>query len=56
MSYKEIAEILDCTVGAVEQLVFRARTALRVELHEFIAPPGTPRKSAAGRGVRRNKS
>ncbi|MCE5231098.1 RNA polymerase sigma factor [bacterium] len=40
MSYQEIASILGCSVGAVEQLIFRARAALRVSLGEFINPGG----------------
>lgn len=46
MSYQEIASILGCSVGAVEQLIFRARASLRVSLGEFIAPAGANRKRA----------
>ncbi|MCL5270395.1 MAG: RNA polymerase sigma factor, partial [bacterium] len=37
MSYREIAEALDCSVGAVEQLIFRARRALRERLGDYLA-------------------
>ncbi len=46
MSYQEIATVLGCSVGAVEQLIFRARTTLRVLLSEFITPAGATRKRA----------
>lgn len=46
MSYQEIASILGCSVGAVEQLIFRARATLRVSLGEFIAPAGANRKKS----------
>lgn len=40
MSYQEIASVLGCSVGAVEQLIFRARASLRVALSEFLTPDG----------------
>lgn len=36
MSYREIAEALDCSVGSVEQLIYRARKKLRNELSEYL--------------------
>ncbi len=42
MSYKEIALALDCSVGAVEQLIFRARRALRVSLADYLPSRGNP--------------
>ena len=36
MSYKEIAASLDCSLGAVEQLIYRARRRLREDLQEFL--------------------
>ena len=36
MTYREIADALGCTVGSVEQLIFRARKRLRVELADFL--------------------
>lgn len=36
LSYREAAEALECSVGAVEQLLFRARQKLRVALAEYL--------------------
>jgi RNA polymerase sigma-70 factor (ECF subfamily) len=36
MNYRQIAEILDCSVGSVEQLVFRARRSLREALADIL--------------------
>lgn len=38
-SYKEAAEALECSVGAVEQLLYRGRQALKAQLAEYL--PGT---------------
>ncbi len=50
-NYQEIAEILECSVGAVEQLIFRARARLRLALADFLpptdAPPARTRKHPA---------
>lgn len=35
-SYADVAEILECSVGAVEQLVYRARETLRKDLDIFL--------------------
>lgn len=36
LSYKEAAEALECTVGAVEQLLYRARQQLKTELADYL--------------------
>jgi len=36
LSYREVAETLECTESAVKSLVFRATAALREELEEFL--------------------
>lgn len=46
MSYKEAAEALECSVGAVEQLLYRGRQQLKTALAEFI-PAAEPVKPAA---------
>ena len=45
-NYQQIAEVLGCSVGAVEQLVFRARAALRLSLADYLPPQG---RSAGGK-------
>lgn len=47
LSYKEAAEALDCSVGAVEQLLYRGRQALKAVLAEYL--PG----ESAGEAVRK---
>lgn len=36
MSHQEIAQVLDCSVGAVEQLIFRARKTLKEQLKPYL--------------------
>ena len=42
MSYKEIAETLDCSLGSVEQLIYRARRRLRRELDRYLQDGKAP--------------
>jgi RNA polymerase sigma-70 factor (ECF subfamily) len=39
LSTRQIAEALGCSVGSVEQLIYRARRRLRQELAEYLGPP-----------------
>ncbi len=42
MSYKEIAQTLDCSLGSVEQLIYRARRQLRRELDRYLQEGSAP--------------
>jgi RNA polymerase sigma-70 factor, ECF subfamily len=49
LSYKEAAEALECSVGAVEQLLYRGRQQLRAALEDYLpaeAAPGSERRRA----------
>lgn len=48
LSYKEAAEALECSVGAVEQLLYRARQQLKGALVEYL-----PAEAAEGKPKRR---
>jgi RNA polymerase sigma-70 factor (ECF subfamily) len=48
LSYKEAAEALECSVGAVEQLLYRARQQLKVALAEYL-PSDRARERAGDR-------
>ncbi len=52
LSYKETAEALECSVGAVEQLLYRARQQLKVALVEYL-PGEAASQAASGKQTRR---
>lgn len=49
MSYAEVAQALECSVGAVEQLIFRARKRLRELLKDTLGTPQSGRGRAGPR-------
>jgi RNA polymerase sigma-70 factor, ECF subfamily len=44
LSYREAAEALECSVGAVEQLLYRARQQLKTALGDFLPGMKSPSK------------
>jgi RNA polymerase sigma-70 factor, ECF subfamily len=47
MDYREIAQVLDCSVSAVKSLLWRAYDTLRAELAHFAPAPAAPVSRAA---------
>jgi RNA polymerase sigma-70 factor (ECF subfamily) len=47
LSYKEIAEVMDCPVGTVMSRLFRGRRLLQASLEQFAVEQGYVKASAA---------
>lgn len=53
LSYEEVAEVLDCSVGTVKSRILRGRRALKEVLEPLLAEPDAPRhREPARRGER----
>jgi RNA polymerase sigma-70 factor (ECF subfamily) len=52
LSYKEIADVMDCPVGTVMSRLYRGRRLLKKALHDFAVKEGIIREESGGQVIR----